>query len=76
MLADWTDENPKQIRANLKKDGDYYAFKKGSVHSIYGFIQNKALANWFRGRWTRMGTMDLSDVGYDAFLVNGQKQRF
>jgi FtsP/CotA-like multicopper oxidase with cupredoxin domain len=73
MLADWTDEVPKKILANLKKDGDFYALKKGSVQSLYGFIANNALGKWFKGRWTRMGTMDLSDVGYDAFLANGRK---
>ncbi|HDY88026.1 MAG TPA: hypothetical protein ENH82_07945 [bacterium] len=74
LLADWTDEDPKKILANLKKDGDYYALKKGSVQSLYGFIRNNALGKWSKGRWTRMGSMDLSDVGYDAFLANGRKE--
>jgi FtsP/CotA-like multicopper oxidase with cupredoxin domain len=74
LLADWTDEDPKKILANLKKDGDYYALKKGSVQSLYGFISNNAVGKWFQGRWTRMGTMDLSDIGYDAFLANGRKE--
>ena len=33
VLSDWTNENPKQVLHNLKKDGDYYALKKDSVQS-------------------------------------------
>ncbi|MBY0463184.1 MAG: multicopper oxidase domain-containing protein, partial [Alphaproteobacteria bacterium] len=33
VLSDWTDENPDQVLANLKKDSDYYALKKDSVQS-------------------------------------------
>lgn len=73
LFSDWTSEPPKRVLANLKKDDDYYAFKKDTVQSW-----NKVLAN---GRaavgarlgqgLTRMGPMDLADVGYDAFLANG-----
>ena len=32
------------------------------------------MANRIDGAWMRMGPMDLSDVGYDAFLVNGARE--
>jgi len=73
VLQDWTREHPDKVLANLKKDGDYYALKKDSVVSLWGYWKNKALKNWWQSRWTRMGGMDVSDIGYDAFVINGQK---
>lgn len=73
VLSDWIDENPNQVLANLKKDGDYYTYKKGTMRSWAGALQQKSLKNFLYNEWTRMGGMDLSDVGYDAFLINGKK---
>ncbi len=75
VLQDWTHEKPAQVLANLKKDGDYYALKKNSVISVLGYLQRDALSQWWRNRWVRMGGMDVSDVGYDAFLINGKTQQ-
>jgi len=75
MLSDWTDENPAQVLKNLKKDGDYYQFKKGSVRSILAAIRAGNLGAYLHSMWTRMGAMDLSDVGYDAFLINGKRDQ-
>jgi len=75
LLQDWTNENPKKILGNLKKDGDWYAHKKDSVISLSGYLNHGTLKNWWQSRWTRMGGMDVSDVGYDAFLINGQKKQ-
>jgi len=76
VISDWTNENPMQVLRNLKKDGDYYALKKGAVQSWYQVIKHgmQAIKNRLNGSWTRMGPMDVSDVGYDAFLLNGQKE--
>lgn len=73
VLSDWSDENADQIIRNLRKDGDYYLYKKGTVRSIWGAMQADALGTYFHNEWTRMGGMDLSDVGYDAFLINGKR---
>lgn len=73
VLSDWSDENADQILRNLKKDGDYYTFKKGTMRSYFGAIESGKLKNQFRNEWSRMGGMDLSDVGYDAFLINGKR---
>ena len=76
VLSDWTNENPMQVLRNLKKDGDYYALKKDSVQSWIKVFQYgpEAIKNRLNSSWTRMGPMDLSDVGYDAFLLNGKKE--
>ena len=74
QLSDWSDEDPAQILKNLKKDGDWYAAKKDSVVSLSGYAQRDALPAWLSNRWQRMEGMDVSDVGYDAFLANGKQQ--
>ncbi len=74
VLSDWTSENPKDILANLKKDGDYYGFKKGFLPSWYGAIRHGAVWDYIKSQWTRMGPMDLGDVAYDAFLINGEQE--
>lgn len=75
VLSDWTDENPDHVLANLKKDPDYYALKKDSVQSLLKVLENgeKAVKIRINNAWTCMGPMDMSDIGYDAFLINGKK---
>lgn len=73
VLSDWTDENPDQVLKNLRKDGEFYRYKKGTVRSYLGALKNGSLRNLLTNEWSRMGSMDLSDVGYDAFLINGKK---
>ncbi len=72
VLSDWSDEDALSILKNLRKDGDYYLYKKGTMRSWFGALQAGALGNYFYNEWTRMGGMDFSDVGYDAFLINGK----
>jgi len=73
VLSDWSDENADQIVRNLRKDGDYYLYKKDSVRSYIGAIRAGGLKSHLSNEWSRMGGMDLSDVGYDAFLINGKR---
>lgn len=73
VLSDWSDENADQIVRNLRKDGDYYLYKKDSMRSYLGAIRAGGLKTHLQNEWTRMGGMDLSDVGYDAFLINGKR---
>ncbi len=73
VLSDWSDEDANQIIKNLRKDGDYYLYKKNSMRSYIGAIQAGGLGTMLKNEWDRMGGMDLSDVGYDAFLINGKR---
>jgi FtsP/CotA-like multicopper oxidase with cupredoxin domain len=74
VISDWSDENADQILRNLRKDGDYYLYKKGTMRSWLGAIQAGGLGTYLSNEWTRMGGMDYSDVGYDAFLMNGKRE--
>lgn len=75
VMSDWTNEHPDQVMANLKMDGDYYMFKKKTDASIYGAIRAGKFWNYLKSEWTKMGPMDLSDVAYDAFLINGKQNQ-
>ncbi|MGI9548616.1 MAG: multicopper oxidase family protein [Bdellovibrionales bacterium] len=74
VLSDWTNEKPIQVLKNLKKEGEYYSFKKKFFPSLLDAIFKSSFKDFIKGEWTGMGVMDLSDVGYDAFLINGKQQ--
>ncbi|MEX2132341.1 MAG: multicopper oxidase domain-containing protein [Pseudohongiellaceae bacterium] len=73
LLSDWNDVDGEQVLRNLKKRDDFYALKKDSVQSWDRVLSHGevALNNRIRQAFSRMPPMDLSDVGYDAFLING-----
>ncbi len=72
VLSDWTDENPDEVLRTLKSGSDYYSLKKGSMQSLYGAIRADAIRDVLNRSWMRMPPMDVSDVAYDQFLVNGK----
>lgn len=74
VLSDWTDEDPHEVMRTLKRGSDYYMLKRGTMQSIYGAVKNKALADFLKSSLQRMPPMDISDVGYDLFLINGKKE--
>lgn len=73
VLSDWSDENAVQILKNLRKEGEYYQYKKRTVRSYWTAFKEGSLSNHLYNEMTRMGGMDFSDVGYDAFLINGKR---
>lgn len=74
LFSDWTNESPEEVMRTLKRGSEYYSFKKGLLPSIVGAAKAGALKEYFSREWTRMPPMDISDVAYDAFLVNGERQ--
>ena len=73
LMGDWSDENPDFIMENLRKDGDYYLYKKATMRSLFGAFEADALGSYLKDQAMLMGGMDYSDVGYDAFLINGKR---
>ncbi|MCB0356926.1 MAG: multicopper oxidase domain-containing protein, partial [Bdellovibrionales bacterium] len=51
VLSDWSDENADQIMKNLKKDGDYYLYKKDSIRSYWGALQANSLGALLHNEW-------------------------
>ena len=76
LFSDWIDDEAESVLNNLKKADDFYAFKKDAVQSWDGVIANgfPAIRNRLNSAFTRIGPMDLADVGYDAFLTNGMQE--
>lgn len=73
VLSDWTNQNPKNVLRMLKRGSDYFGIKKGAVQS-YG----EALLKGYGGdklmmEWMRMPAMDISDIKYDKFFINGKE---
>lgn len=72
LLSDWTNENPAYILKNLKRRNEWYSIKKNNVQSLNRIIQHKAVGAYLRQSMMKMAPMDISDVYYDRFLVNGK----
>ncbi|MBX9782577.1 MAG: multicopper oxidase domain-containing protein [Chitinophagaceae bacterium] len=72
LLSDWTDENPHQVLRYLKRAGEWYAIKKGALQSYGEAIAAGYLKDKLKQEWQRMPAMDVSDVYYNKFLMNGQ----
>lgn len=73
LLSDWTNENPHHIMNNLKRNSEWYAIKKGQAQSLNRVISHHGLGERIQMAWQRMPPMDMSDVYYNAFLVDGQR---
>ncbi len=72
VLSEWTDLNPKNIQRMLRYENDYAAIKKGSVQSYSEAIMAGHFKTKIGNEWKRMLAMDVSDVYYEKFLINGQ----
>ncbi len=73
VLSEWTNENPKQVQRRLRTVNDWYAIKKGSTQSYSEAIASGHLGTKVMNEWKRMNAMDVSDVYYDRFLINGRQ---
>lgn len=73
VLSDWTNENPAEVQRTLLRGSDWYAFRKGTAQSLWGAYQAGKLGEYLDREKALVPPMDLSDVAYDAFLINGQR---
>ncbi|WP_367606666.1 multicopper oxidase domain-containing protein [Legionella sp. W05-934-2] len=81
VLSDWSNTPAEQVLANLKKDGDYYGPRFPLQPSLMKFLHDyrkaspeerkKLIADYKMMQQMRMSIYDLSDVAYDAYLLNG-----
>lgn len=81
VLSDWSNTDAEQILANLKKEGDYYSPRFPLQPSLVKFIHDyrkscpeerrNLIDDYKMMQQMRMSIYDLSDVAYDAFLLNG-----
>lgn len=73
LLSDWTHEDPHEVQRMLMRGSDYFGLMRRNAQSIAGAVKAGALKDYFDREWTRMNPMDISDVGYHAFLINGKR---
>ena len=72
VLSDWINENPKQVHKSLHNATDWYAIKKRSTQNYGQAIKEGYFKTKVINEWKRMLAMDVSDVAYDKFLLNGK----
>jgi hypothetical protein len=75
VLSDWTDEDESSVLHTLKRGSEWYSIRKGTGQSILGAARLGLLGAYFSREIQRMPPMDLADVYYDRFLLNGMSQQ-
>ena len=77
MLSDWTDEDPERVFAKLKKQADYYNYRRRTVGDFLRDVRQRGFSNTLAERrmWgqMRMNATDLADVSGATYtyLMNG-----
>jgi len=74
ILSEWSDMKPEQINRRLHNATDWFSIQKGSTQNYAEAIKKGSFKTKVTNEWKRMNAMDVSDVFYDAFLVNGKNQ--
>ncbi|QTE46949.1 multicopper oxidase domain-containing protein [Mucilaginibacter rubeus] len=74
VLSDWIDMNPKEVERSLHNQTDWFSILKGTTQSYAEAIRTGHLKTKLTNEWKRMTAMDVSDVAYDNFLINGKNQ--
>lgn len=74
VLSEWTDMNPENVHRLLHNASDWFAIKKGTTQSYAEAIAQGYFKTKVGNEWKRMNAMDVSDVYYDKFLINGKSE--
>ena len=74
ILSEWTDMNPKNVHRMLHNASDWFAIQKGTTQSYSEAIKAGHFKTKVKNEWKRMNAMDVSDVYYDKFLINGKSE--
>ena len=74
ILSEWTDIKPENVHRMLHNANDWAAIKKGTVQSYSEAIKAGHFKTKLGNEMKRMLAMDVSDVYYDKFLINGKNE--
>lgn len=74
ILSEWTDYKPENVHRMLHNASDWFAIKKGTTQSYAEAIHAGHFKTKLTNEWKRMLAMDVSDVYYDKFLINGANE--
>lgn len=74
ILSEWTDLKPENVQRMLHNANDWFAIKKGTTQSYAEAIKKGQFSTKITNEWKRMNAMDVSDVYYEKFLINGKNE--
>lgn len=74
ILSEWTNYNPNNVHRMLHNASDWFAIKKGTTQSYVEAIKARHFKTKLTNEWKRMLAMDVSDIYYDKFLINGTSE--
>ncbi|WP_166921837.1 multicopper oxidase family protein [Flavobacterium poyangense] len=74
ILSEWTDLKPENVQRMLHNANDWFAIKKGTTQSYAEAIKQGHFSTKIINEVKRMNAMDVSDVYYEKFLINGKNQ--
>ena len=74
ILSEWTDYKPENVHRMLHNASDWFAIKKRTTQSYAEAIKEGHFKTKLTNEWKRMLAMDVSDVYYDKFLINGTSE--
>ena len=74
VLSEWTDLKPENVHRMLHNATDWFAIQKGTTQSYAEAIKQGYFKTKVKNEWKRMNAMDVSDVYYDKFLINGKNE--
>jgi FtsP/CotA-like multicopper oxidase with cupredoxin domain len=74
ILSEWTDLKPENVHRMLHNATDWFAIKKGTTQSYAEAIRSGHFKTKVTNEWKRMNAMDVSDVYYEKFLINGKQE--
>jgi CopA family copper-resistance protein len=72
VLSEWTDMSPEEVNRSLHSQTDWFSIQKGSTQSYAEALRSGNFTTKLGNEWKRMNAMDVSDVAYDRFLINGK----
>ena len=74
VLSEWLDMKPNEANRSLHAATDWFAVQKGATQSYSEAIKLGWFKTKVKNEWKRMTAMDLTDIYYDNFLINGKNQ--
>lgn len=74
ILSEWTDLKPENVHRMLHNATDWFAIQKGTTQSYSEAIKAGHFKTKVANEWKRMNAMDVSDVYYNKFLINGKNE--
>jgi CopA family copper-resistance protein len=74
ILSEWTDMKPENVHRMLHNATDWFAIQKGTTQSYTEAVRNGHFKTKLTNEWKRMNAMDVSDVYYNKFLIDGKNE--